>query len=69
MPDALLKINGHRSRDHMSLALSSDNVSSVLTEEQEARTPTVSDDSGVDDKMSVCTVKFYYYHYRSMAII
>jgi len=58
MPDALLKINGHRSRDQMSLKVTGDNASDVLSEEQDdAKTPTVSDDSGsgVDNKLSqVC---------------
>jgi len=53
MPDALLKIIGHRSHDHTSLMVTSDDVSNVLSEEQETKMSTVSDDSCVSDKLSV----------------
>jgi len=55
MPDALLKINGHQSRDHTSLSSTGSDAKGVLSEEQEAKTPTAPDDSGIDnDKLSVC---------------
>ena len=53
MPDALLKINGHQSRDHTSLTSTGTDARGVLSEEQEAKTPTAPDDSGIDDKLSV----------------
>ena len=55
MPDTLLKINGHRSSDHLSLTVGGDDVRDALSEEQdEAKTPTLSNDSGFDSLSLVC---------------
>jgi len=46
MPDNLIKINGHRSRDHTSPNLT-DDVRDVLREEPEIRTSTIGDDQNL----------------------
>jgi len=48
MPDNLIKINGHRSRDHVSPNLT-DDVRDVLREEPEIRTSTVGHDQNLVD--------------------